>query len=101
LYCRYWDFLWWFARERLKLPQELHGNRQQGLSGQAMTAEQFVNEVYVIMWDKKKLCSYKGTAQFRWWYAAVAQTVYSDLLRQKRRENPPGIPVLLDEEEDE
>ncbi len=101
LYLRYKDFLWWFARERLKLPQELGASGQRGVRGNAITAEQFMNEVYIIMWDKKKLCSYKGTAQFRWWYEEVAQTIYSDLLRQKRKENPPGIPVPLDEEEDE
>jgi DNA-directed RNA polymerase specialized sigma24 family protein len=101
LYLRYFEFLLSFARKQLKLSQELRGGRQQELSGRAITAEQFVNEVYIVMWDKKKLCSYKGTARFRWWYETVAQTIYSDLLRQKRREIPPGIPVALDGEDDE
>jgi DNA-directed RNA polymerase specialized sigma24 family protein len=101
LYLRHWNFLWHFARERLKLPQELHGSKQQELSGHAITAEQFVNEIYVLMWQRKRFCSYEGRAQFRQWYAAVAANIFSDLCRQERKALPSGKRIPFEEEDDE
>lgn len=101
LYLRHKDFLWQFARFQLKLPQELSEAGRRELKGSAITAEQFMNEVYVRMWDRKRFCSYEGRAAFQWWYAAVAANIYSDLCRQERKGLPPGMLVPLEEGDDE
>lgn len=130
LYLRYWDFLWWFVCERLKLPRELEGATanysnsdenegkteeisgaphdsktfgsvgRRGLKAKAITAEELVHEVYDLMWRKKKFCSYRGSAEFKWWYATVVTKIFIDLHRRERKAYPPGTRVSLEEEED-
>src|SRR2546425_997572 len=56
LYLRYKDFLWQFARSQLKLPQELGASRQRGVRGNAITAGQFMNEVYIIGSSTVRYC---------------------------------------------
>jgi len=103
LYLRHKDFLQWFARERLKLPQELTTTNRRGVEGSAITVEQFMNEVYIRMWDRngRRFCSYKERASFPWWYEAVAANIYSDLCRQERRANPSGKRIPFEDEDDE
>jgi hypothetical protein len=127
LYLRHWDFLYWQASQRLGLPSELSGSRRTPMRGnredekeedlrsrkgvpygrafslrvQDITVEQFVSEVYIQIWEKRKLCSYEERAEFRWWYAVVVKNILEDLRRQQRRSGPSGqrVPLVWEDEE--
>jgi DNA-directed RNA polymerase specialized sigma24 family protein len=101
LYLHYKDFLWRFTHFQLKLPQEFGTGKRREVRGNTITAEQFLNEVYIRMWERKRFCAYKGHSSFQWWYATVVANIYSDLCREEGRNLPPGARVPLEEEDDE
>lgn len=102
LYLRYWDFLNWLATQRFRLPYE-SGSRAgaREIRGQDVTVEQLASEVYIRVWEKRKLCSYEERAEFRWWYALVVKNILEDLRREEGRIGPPGDRVPLMREDGE
>ena len=66
-----------------------------------VTVEQLASEVYIRVWEKRKLCSYEERAEFRWWYALVVKNVLEDLRREEGRIGPPGERVPLMREDGE
>jgi DNA-directed RNA polymerase specialized sigma24 family protein len=102
LFLRYWDFLNWLATQRFRLRSETraHGGRLE-IRGQDITVEQLASEVYIRVWEKRKLCSYEERAEFRWWYSLVIKNILEDLRREERRIGPPGERVPLMREEGE
>lgn len=101
LYLLYKDFLWHFTQSRLKLSQEFGAGKRREVRGNTITVEQFLNEVYIRMWERKRFCAYKGHSSFQWWYATVVANIYSDLYREEGKNLPPGVRISLEEEDDE
>lgn len=102
LFLRYWDFLNWLATQRLRLPYETKSQGgMQEIRRQDVTVEQLASEVYIRVWEKRKLCSYEERAEFRWWYALVIKNILEDLRREEGRIGPPGERVPLMREDGE
>jgi DNA-directed RNA polymerase specialized sigma24 family protein len=102
LFLRYWDFLNWLATHRLRLPYETRSyDGMSEIRGRDVTVEQLASEVYIRVWEKRKLCSYEERAEFRWWYALVVRNILEDLRREEGRIGPPGERVPLMREEGE
>jgi len=102
LYLRHWDFLNWLATQRLRLPHESGSQGgTRGIRSHDVTVEQFASEVYIRVWEKRKLCSYEERAEFRWWYALVVKNILEDLRREEGRIGPPGerVPLLREDGE--
>ena len=102
LFLRHWGFLNWLATQRLKLPDESKSpERVRAIKSHDVTVEQLASEVYIRVWEKRKLCSYEERAEFRWWYALVIKNILEDLRREESRIGPPGERVPLMREDGE
>lgn len=98
LYLRYKDFLWWLASRCLGLPTELNRGKARAIEGRAVSAEQLMSEVYVRVWDGKRLSSYEGRGKFRSWYTTVVRNILNDVVREERLELPAGTSVPFESE---
>jgi DNA-directed RNA polymerase specialized sigma24 family protein len=98
LYERHQRFLWWLATEKLHLKSERRTTVQRDRKGGTVniatsdidshgraivSAEQLLNEVYVTVWDGRKLCKFTGRAAFNTWFAIVVRNILEDLRRKE------------------